>query len=249
MIRIALIGLLAALSISSFGQGVHRFINGSARDVLSGLPIIEGYSDSDSITDFQAALDEYILDALLEANEKTDVIINGSCRVLITFDSNTVKSVEIIELNSTVFARQVQGILYALPIESHTYDLMAVTHTVNQPIGCCIKGKLNIRPLADSDTASKRLTAFFRMQALNIPDTMRWLVRTNTEGQIDCIAFSPNSYLEWNDVLLKNLEVIEENLPNERGQWIVKYDPRMLEYTSLRAVRETETEPAEKTSN
>lgn len=236
MSRIALIGFLIALSCSSFGQGGHRFTTGSSQTVYSGYPIIKGYSDSDTITDFRSALDEYIYDRLLEENKESDVIVNGQCRFLITFDTSIVKSVEIIESNSDVFSSQVEGILYAMPIEEYTHDILAVSYTVDQPLGCCVRGKLNVRPLEDSHSASKALTSFFQEQALNVPDSLRWLIRTDENGEINCITFSPKSYREWNDLLLKNLEVIEAALPDESGQWIVKYDPRLLQYTPLRAV-------------
>lgn len=229
--RLLLIGILFILGLDLGAQQLERFPE-PIESMRTGLPLIEGYSESDSAKHLYLALDRYLADELKEFSDKQgSLLIGGSGQFLITISSDHVEKVEVVTANSLVFARQVEGLLFKLPLKESEDEediQWVIPYTLDQAIGCCDDGNFMFEALQESLEASEALTLRMAQENFYMPDSMRWAVRTDSEGRIECIVMTENSPREWNDIIIKEIGTLSERLPKRKGIWIIGYYPRRL---------------------
>lgn len=232
MYKIVVALLFSSLcSLSTVAQEV--FSNATA---IQDYPLVKGYSKNATDTAFHNAVDAYLRDYLEDEFEETDLVLAGDCDLILTIHHNLVKEVNVVDFNSVFFARTVEVALQQMPIEGNTHTSpLYISHALQQPLGCCDKGRYNVEPLSESEAASKALSLYYAKHMMYQPDSLRWLVRTDENGLVNCIINTPFSAADWNDefLLAAATGLLEDNLPDQAGHWIVGYYPKFIEYDQV----------------
>ncbi len=231
---------LLLISMLGYGQPRERFPELIEAHV-TGLPLIKGYSESDSAKHLYTALEAYLKAELTAlAKEQNSLLIGGSGQFIIVVDHNQVTDVEIVTANSLIFARQIEGLLHAIPIEENSPEdaHWVIPIALNQLVGCCVNSNYTYESLETTVEASEYLTHSFHQVNMHLPDSLRWAVRSNSSGKLECLVMTEHSPREWNDYLIENLEAISAHLPRRKGVWLIGYYPR--KYREPREASQTE---------
>lgn len=221
--------LLILCTLVVNGQVRERFPNESGQMITSGYPAITGFSRGDSDSAFHAGIDAFLLSKLKYTFHELGHRIDATCQLLITVENGHVSEVEIIETPSMLYARQVEALLFELPIDEKFTKTLVTSHQTARMTGCCEEGKITPQPLHRSAEASSAIGRIAIKHEMWTNDSIRWLIQTDGIGTAECIALNPHAPAEWNDLLLSHLDTIISTLPGESNQWIVGYYPRDLE--------------------